>query len=105
MFGLDYRYQQLVKSVIMLSKVINFLHQKVKKIRSNRWIFIIILVTAILSLLSAFILSVEAIELIKNPNAHLGCSINVIINCATVAKSSYASIFGFPNSFIGRIFP
>lgn len=69
--------------------------------RDNRWIFTTILVTAILSLMAAFILSVEAVEIAKNPNAQFGCSISIIINCATVAKSSYATMFGFPNSFIG----
>lgn len=61
------------------------------------------LVGAALSLLAAFVLSVEAIELVKNPDAQLSCSVNVIINCATVAKHPTAMLFGFPNSFLGMI--
>lgn len=72
-----------------------------KRIRDNRWIFISMLVGALLSLLAAFVLSVEAIQLAKNPDASLSCSVNVILNCATVAKHPSAELLGFPNSFFG----
>lgn len=72
-----------------------------KKIRDNRWIFTSMLIGAIFSLIAAFVLSVEAVELAKNPDAELSCSVNVVINCATVAKHPSAEMFGFPNSFIG----
>ncbi|MFZ1302026.1 MAG: vitamin K epoxide reductase family protein [Candidatus Microsaccharimonas sp.] len=72
-----------------------------KKTRDNRWIFLSMLIGALLSLLAAFVLSVEAFELAKNPNAELSCSVNVVLNCATVAKHPSAELFGFPNSFFG----
>lgn len=87
----------------MFNKIKYFFTHKDKELRGNRWIFIIILIASCLSLVAAFVLSIEAIELIKNPDAQLGCSVNIIINCTTVAKSSFASMFGFPNSFIGLI--
>ncbi len=71
--------------------------------RDNRWIFASMLIGALLSLVAAFVLSVEAVDLAKNPNAQLSCSVNVIINCATVAKHPSAALFGFPNSFLGLI--
>ena len=74
-----------------------------KRIRDNRWIFVSMLAGALLSLLAAFVLSVEAIELAKNPNAVLACSINIILNCATVGIHPSASLLGFPNSFLGLI--
>jgi len=74
-----------------------------KRIRDNRWIFVSMLVGALLSLLAAFVLSVESIELAKNPNAVLACSINIILNCATVGIHPSASLLGFPNSFLGLI--
>jgi len=85
----------------MFSKIIGYFNHK--DLKSDRWIFSIILVTAILCLVAAFVLSVDAIELVKNPNVKLNCSVNVIINCATVAKSQFATLFGFPNSFIGMM--
>jgi len=81
----------------------HFFDHKDKYSRDNTKIFIVILVGTILSLMSAFILSIDALEIAKNPGVILNCSINAIINCATVAKSSFAEIFGFPNSFIGLI--
>lgn len=77
-----------------------FTHED-RKLRDNRWIFISMLVGAILSLIAAFVLSVEAIEIAKNPNATLSCSVNVVLNCATVAKHPSAELLGFPNSFFG----
>lgn len=83
------------------NKLIAYFRHEDKKIRDNRWIFISMLVGAILSLVAAFVLSVDAIEIAKNPNAELSCSVNVIVNCATVARHSSATLFGFPNSFLG----
>ena len=59
------------------------------------------LIGSMLSLLAAFTLSVEAVELAKNPDAKLSCGINVILNCANVNSHPTANLFGFPNSFIG----
>lgn len=87
----------------MFNKIKDFFMHRDRELRDNRWIFVVILIAAILSLAAAFILSVEAIELAKNPNAVFECSVNVVVNCATVAKSSYATLFGFPNSFLGMI--
>jgi uncharacterized membrane protein len=69
--------------------------------KSDYWIFGIIAVFAIVGLASAFVLSVEKLHLLQDPNATLSCSLNVWINCASVMKTWQASLFGFPNSFIG----
>ena len=87
----------------MLDKVKNYFTHDEKKIRDNRWIFTSMLVGALLSLTAAFVLSVEALHLAKNPEASLSCSVNVIVNCATVAKHPTNELFGFPNSFLGMI--
>ena len=73
------------------------------RLRDNRWIFASMLVGASLSLLAAFVLSVESLQLAKNPDAALSCSVNIVLNCATVAKHPSAEMFGFPNSFFGMI--
>ena len=61
------------------------------------------LVGALLSLLAAFVLSVEAYDLARNPDAELSCSVNIVLNCATVAKHPSAEMLGFPNSFFGMM--
>lgn len=73
------------------------------RLRDNRWIFTSMLVGAILSLIASFVLSVEALELAKNPDAELSCSVNIVLNCATVALHPSAEMLGFPNSFFGMI--
>lgn len=86
-----------------VAQLVAFFRHDDKKIRDNRWIFASMLVGALLSLLAAFVLSVEAVQLAKNPNASLSCSVNVVLNCATVAKHPTSELFGFPNSFLGMI--
>lgn len=85
----------------MFEQVIGYFAHDEKKIRDNRWIFVSMLVGALLSLLASFVLSTESVELAKNPDAQLSCSVSLVLNCATVAKHPTASMFGFPNSFLG----
>jgi uncharacterized membrane protein len=87
----------------MLRKIKAFYGHSDKNKRDNRWIFTSMLVGAIGSLIAAFVLSVEAFELAKNPDAVLSCSVNIVINCATVAKTWQANLLGFPNSFFGMM--
>jgi Predicted membrane protein len=84
-----------------LTQLRNYFTHEDKKIRDNRWIFLSMLIGAIFSLIASFVLSVEAVELAKNPGAELSCSVNVVLNCATVALHPSASLWGFPNSFLG----
>jgi uncharacterized membrane protein len=82
---------------------LDFFRHEDKKLRDNRWIFTSMLIGSLLSLLAAFVLSQEALQLAKNPDAALSCSVNIVLNCATVAKHPTAEMFGFPNSFIGMM--
>src|SRR5690349_16424570 len=103
MSGAAYHYQPFLRSLIMFGKVKNYFTHEDKKLRDNRWIFASMLVGACLSLLAAFVLSVEAIEIAKNPDAKLSCSVNLIVNCATVAAHPTSTFLGFPNPFIGMM--
>ena len=87
----------------MLETVKRFYKHDDKNLKDNRWIFTSMLVGAILGLIAAFVLSVEALQLAEDPDAVLSCSVNVILNCATVANDPTATMFGFPNSFLGLI--
>jgi uncharacterized membrane protein len=85
----------------MFNKVIEYFTHRDRDMRDNRWVFASMLVGALFSLLAAFILSLDVVTLAKNPNANLSCNINAVISCGVVAKTSFASMFGFPNSFMG----
>lgn len=71
--------------------------------QSNAWIFSTMLVSACLSLLASFVLSVDAIDLAKDPGAQLACNINAAISCGTVGVSWQAHLLGFPNAFLGLV--
>lgn len=86
-----------------MRKIIELFTHREKILRDNRWIFASMLVGSIASLIASFVLSVEAVELAKNPTADLPCSINLVLNCATVGLHPSAHLLGFPNSFLGLI--
>jgi uncharacterized membrane protein len=69
----------------------------------QKWVWVEMLTSAILGLVAAFILSVDAVKLAANPLTNLSCNINEKISCATVGLSPQAHLWGFPNSFLGLV--
>ncbi|MFT4028912.1 MAG: vitamin K epoxide reductase family protein [Protaetiibacter sp.] len=53
--------------------------------------------------LAAFMLTVEKIQLLKNPDAILSCNVSVFVQCGKNLDSWQGSVFGFPNPIIGLI--
>lgn len=72
-------------------------------IHSDRWLFLLMLLSAVASLVAAFVLSVDALKILEEPGKALSCDINSFISCGTVAQTWQAHLLGFPNSFIGMI--
>jgi uncharacterized membrane protein len=76
----------------------------VRRIRhANAWIYGTMLVSACLSLIASFVLSIDAVRLAADPGTALSCNVNSVISCGTVATSWQASLFGFPNAFLGLV--
>lgn len=71
--------------------------------QSNVWIYTTMMLSACVSLLASFVLSIDAVELAKNPTANLACNINATISCGTVGISWQAHLLGFPNAFLGMV--
>ena len=69
--------------------------------QDNRWVFSTMLFSACLSLLASFVLSADAVTLAADPDAALSCNLNTVLSCGTVGTSWQASLFGFPNAFLG----
>ncbi len=70
--------------------------------RSLRASFWVVFAFALIALIAAFTLSLEEVELMRHPDAILSCTLNLVLNCATVMKTWQASVFfGIPNMFIG----
>ena len=63
-----------------------------------------LLVASIFGLIASFVLSVEKIHLLQNPDAVLSCTFNLVMNCATVMQTWQSAVFfGIPNMYIGLI--
>ncbi len=78
--------------------------QRLRGLRqSNGWIFSEMLVSALISLTASFVLAIDAVKLAADPNAALGCNINAVLSCGAVGNSWQASLFGFPNAFLGLV--
>ena len=68
---------------------------------SNVTVWVTMLIGSAASLVASFVLAVDALKLAENPDADLGCDINAVISCGTVAQSWQSSVLGFPNAFLG----
>lgn len=66
-------------------------------------VWVTMLVSSVLSLVASFVLSVDALKLAEDPNTALGCNINSVISCGTVAAAWQSQVFGLPNAFLGLI--
>lgn len=85
-----------------MSKLSLFRRNKEEEEQTVNTSYFLILIFAVIALIAAFTLSMEEIHLMKNPDAILSCTLNAVLNCASVMKTWQASVFfGIPNMFIG----
>ncbi len=54
-----------------------------------------------LGLFASFMLTLDKIRLLMDPSFVPDCNLSPLISCGSVIKTTQASAFGFPNSFIG----
>lgn len=69
--------------------------------RNYRGAYIEMLVSSIIGLIAALVLSIDAVALAANPDVVLSCNINSKISCGTVGTSWQANLLGFPNAYLG----
>jgi uncharacterized membrane protein len=69
--------------------------------RYRYFVFGFMLLGGIAALIAAFVLTLDEVRVLKDPNAILSCSVNVVLNCSTVMQTWQSHLFGFPNMFIG----
>lgn len=63
----------------------------------------VLVVAGAVGMIAAFALSLEKLELLKDPNFQASCNLNPIFSCTSVMKTPQAELFGFPNQFIGMM--
>ena len=71
--------------------------------RRHAAVWVVMLLSSVASLVASFVLAVEAIALAEDPSATFNCDINAVLSCGTVASSWQASVFGFPNAYLGLV--
>ena len=69
----------------------------------HRGAYVEMLISSVLGLIAALVLSIDAIILAADPNAGLSCNISETISCAKVGITWQANLLGWPNSFLGLI--
>jgi uncharacterized membrane protein len=69
----------------------------------NRIIPWILVIGGLIGLLAAFMLSLDKIALLSNPDYQPSCNINPIFSCGSIIKTQQASLLGFPNPFLGLV--
>ena len=60
-----------------------------------------VLIAGVIGFIAAATLTIEKIEMLKNPAYVPTCSINPVLSCGSVMVTHQASVFGFPNPLMG----
>jgi len=60
-----------------------------------------ILIAGVIGFIASATLTIEKIEMLKNPAYVPTCSINPVLSCGSVMMTPQASVFGFPNPLMG----
>ncbi|HSW80416.1 MAG TPA: vitamin K epoxide reductase family protein [Candidatus Saccharimonadales bacterium] len=60
-----------------------------------------LVVGGVIGLVCSFIISLDKLRLLQNPNFKPNCDLNPVVSCLSVMASKQGSVFGFPNPWIG----
>src|SRR5690606_21949595 len=63
----------------------------------------VLLLSGLLGVAAALVLSVEKVALLSNSDYVPTCNLNPVLNCGSIMRTDQAEVFGFPNPFIGLI--
>ncbi|GAU66081.1 hypothetical protein SSP35_02_04500 [Streptomyces sp. NBRC 110611] len=72
-------------------------------IGAGRGFALLLVITGALGALASWVITLDKIELLKDPNFKPACSFNPIISCGSVMQSKQAEVFGFPNPMAGLV--
>ena len=74
---------------------------KFKKLTLKQTYPFIMVITGAIGFFASFMLTIDLLNILKNPNFQPACNINPIFSCSSVMESSASSTFGFANPLIG----
>lgn len=61
----------------------------------------LLIVSSLVGLVAAFVLTLDKIKQIRDPQSALGCDFSVLVQCGKNLDSAQGAVFGFPNPLIG----
>jgi len=64
---------------------------------------IVSLILGIISFISATVLTIEKLAVLKDPSHVLSCNLSPFVSCGPVMNSAQAAAFGIPNSIVGMV--
>lgn len=64
---------------------------------------VLVAVLSMLGLAASFTLSVDKVKLLEDPSFVPSCNFNPVLSCGSVMATDQASVFGFPNPFLGVV--
>lgn len=70
---------------------------------ASRAFALMLVITGAMGLLASWVITLDKIELLKDPNYKPGCSLNPIVSCGNIMSSKQAEAFGFPNPMLGLV--
>lgn len=60
-------------------------------------------ISGVVGLLSSFVIMVEKLHLIEDPDYVPPCDVGTVLSCSSIMKSDQSHLFGFPNPIIGLV--
>ncbi|ARX84916.1 MULTISPECIES: vitamin K epoxide reductase family protein [Streptomyces] len=67
----------------------------------GRGLALLLVLTAAAGLLASWVITLDKLRLLKDPDYVPGCSMNPVVSCGSIMKSEQAAVFGFPNPLLG----
>lgn len=62
-----------------------------------------LIVAGLIGLFAAWQLTLDKFFLLENPDAQLGCDVNILVGCSKNLQSAAGAVFGVPNPMIGLV--
>jgi uncharacterized membrane protein len=72
-------------------------------IGAGRAFGVLLVICGALGMLASWVITIDKFKLLEDPNFVPGCSLNPVVSCGNVMKSTQAAVFGFPNPMIGMV--
>ncbi len=79
----------------------NFRVSEIEPVKTPRGLATFFIVSGLIGFAAAFLLTLDKVAILTNPEAQLSCNFSVLIGCSKNLASWQGAILGFPNPLIG----